>query len=69
MDTLSILDVRALVDMDEIAELDAKVIASNLIHLNLALLDIIGAQADQNGISSLLASSKRTRREYTSLRR
>lgn len=38
----------------EITELDTQVVTGDLVHLDLALLDVVGAQTDENGISPLL---------------
>ena len=43
VDALAVFDVQALVYVDEITQLDAQVVASNLVHLNLALLHIVRA--------------------------
>ena len=55
VNALAVLDVGALVNVDEVSELDTQVVASDLVHLNLALLDVIRAQTDEDGISPLLA--------------
>lgn len=54
MYAFAVLDVRALVDVDEIAKLHAKVVTRNLVHLDLALLDIVRAQANEDSVSPLL---------------
>ena len=55
MDALSVFDVQTRMDVDHIAELDAQVVARHLVHLDLSLLDVVGAQADEHSIMSLLA--------------
>ena len=42
--------------VDEISEFDAQIVTGNLVYLDLALFDIIRAQADQDGISPLLTT-------------
>jgi hypothetical protein len=61
VDTFPVFDIKTLVDIDEISELDAKVIAGDLVHLDTTLLDVIGAQTDENSVSSLLSSDSRER--------
>jgi hypothetical protein len=58
---LSVLDIGAGVDVDEIAKLDAQVVTSHFVHLDSAFLDVIVAQADQNGVFSLLATANGVR--------
>ena len=53
---LSIFDVKTLVDIDKVTKLDAKIITCNLVHLYATFFDIVGAQADENGIPALLAT-------------
>ena len=43
VDALAVLDIQALVYVNEIAQLNAQVVASNLVHLDLALLHIVRA--------------------------
>ena len=59
VDALAVLDVQALVHVDKITELHSQVVASNFVHLNLAFLDVIGGQANENCISPLLAPTAR----------
>ena len=42
--------------VDEISQFDAQIVTGNLVYLDLALFDIIRAQADQDGISPLLTT-------------
>ena len=56
VDALAVLDIEALVHVNEIAKLDAQVVARDLVHLYPALLDIVGAQADQDSVAPLLAT-------------
>jgi hypothetical protein len=56
VDTFSVFDIETLVDVDEIGEFYAEVIASDLVHLNPTLLDVIGAQTDEDSVSSLLST-------------
>ncbi len=44
---------------DEVAEFDSEVVASDFIHLNATLLDVVGAQANEDGVASLLATDIR----------
>ena len=54
--SFTVLDIEALVHVNEIAKLDAQVVARDLVHLYPALFDIVGAQADQDGVAPLLAT-------------
>ena len=58
VDTFSVFDIKALVDMYEVTELDAKVVTRDLVHLDLALLDVVRAQADEDSVSPLLSPVK-----------
>jgi len=58
MNTFTVFDIETLMYIDEITEFNAEIIASNLVHLNPAILDIIRAQADKNSIPPLLSSEK-----------
>lgn len=53
---LPIFDVKTLVDIDKITKLDAKIVTRHLVDLYAAFIDIVGAQADKDGIPSLLAT-------------
>ena len=53
---LSIFDVKTLVNVDKIAELDAKVVTCDLVHLYTTFLDIVGAQTDEDSIPPLLSA-------------
>jgi len=46
-------------DGDEVAEFDSQVVASDFVHLNATLLDVVGAQADEDSVASLLATEIR----------
>ena len=59
MNTLSVFDIEALVNVDKIAKFDAQVVAGNFVHLDSPLLNVIGAQADENSISALLSTSEK----------
>jgi len=52
---LSVLDIKALVYIDEITELHAKIVPGNLVNLDAAFFDIIGAKAYENRVSPLLS--------------
>ncbi len=54
VDTLAVLDVEARVYIDHVTELDTEVVTRDFVQLDLALLDIVGAQADENGVVPLL---------------
>ena len=54
VDALSILDIQTRMHVDHVSELHAKVVAGNLIHLDLALLNVVGAQANEDSIMPLL---------------
>ena len=60
VDALAVLDVQAGVYVHNIAELHAQVVTGDLVHLDLALLDVIRAQADKDGISPLLTPTDAT---------
>jgi hypothetical protein len=51
---LAIFNVETLVDMNKIAKLDAKIVTCNLVHLYATLLNIIGAQTDEDRVPPLL---------------
>jgi hypothetical protein len=53
---LSIFNVKTLMDIDKVTKLDAKIVTRNLVHLYATFFDIVGAQTDENGIASLLAT-------------
>jgi len=55
---LSIFDVKTLVNVDKIAELDAKVVTCDLVHLYTTFLDIVGAQTDEDSIPPLLSAEE-----------
>ena len=58
MYAFSILNVKTLVDIDKVTELDAEIVTRNLVHLYATFFNIVGAQADEDGISSLLAAEE-----------
>jgi len=43
MYTLSVFDIKTLMDIDKVAKFDAKVVTCNLIHLYATFLDIVRA--------------------------
>ena len=53
---LSVFDVKTLMNVHKIAELDAKVVTCDLVHLYATFLDIIGAQTDEDGVPPLLSA-------------
>ena len=53
---LSIFNVETLMDIDKVTKLDAKIVTRYFIHLYATFFDIVGAQADEDGIPSLLAT-------------
>jgi hypothetical protein len=55
VDSLTVLDVGALVNRDDVTESDAKVGADDLVHANLGFLASLIGQNDANSVSSLLA--------------
>ena len=56
VDPLAVFDVQARMHVDEVAELDAQVVARHLVHLDPALLYIVRAQTDQHRVFALLAA-------------
>ncbi len=54
MHTLAVFDVKTLVDINKIAELDAKIVTCDLVDLYATFLDIIGAQTDEDSVPPLL---------------
>lgn len=46
MHPFTVFDIKALMDIDKVAELHSQVVARNLVNLDATLLNIIGAQAD-----------------------
>ena len=61
VNTFAVLDIQARVHVHHVTELHAEIVTSDLVHLNLALLDIVGAQADQNSIVALLPAVRDVR--------
>ena len=59
MHSFTVLDIETLVNVNKITELDSQVVASNFVHLDLAFLDVIGGQANENCISPLLSPAAR----------
>jgi hypothetical protein len=56
MHPFSIFDIETLVYVDEISQLDPKVITCNLVHLDSTLLDVVGTQTNEHRVSSLFAT-------------
>jgi hypothetical protein len=56
VDTFAIFDVKTLMNIDEVTEFHPQVVASHFVHLDSTFVDVIRAEADENGISSFLAS-------------
>jgi hypothetical protein len=56
---LAIFYVQTLMDIDKIAKFYSQVIPGNLVHLNTTLLDVIGTQANENGITTFLSPKAR----------
>ena len=54
--TLSVFDIEALVNVDKITQFYAEVVASDFVHLNAALLDVVRAQANKDSVASLFAA-------------
>ena len=54
--SFTVLDIEALMNVNEITELDSEVVSGNLVYLDLALFNGIVAQTDENSVSSLLAT-------------
>ena len=48
------LYIQTLMYIDKVSKLHAQVVTGDLVHLDLALLNVVGAQADQDGVSPLL---------------
>lgn len=46
MHSFAVFNVKALMDIDKVTKLHSQVVARNLVNLDAALLNIIGAQAD-----------------------
>ena len=55
MYALAVLDVKALVHIDEVGQLDTEVIPSNLVNLDTPFFNVVGAQTNEDGVSPLLA--------------
>lgn len=55
VDALAVFDIQALMYVNEVTQLDAQVVASDLVHLDLALFDIVRAQANEHCVSPLLS--------------
>jgi hypothetical protein len=57
MDPFAVFDIQTLVNIDEITELHSQVVASHLVNLDTALFDIIGAEADEDCVTSFLSTA------------
>ena len=57
VNAFTVIDAWARVDVHEIAKLDTQIVARNLVHLDLAFLNVIGGQADGDGVATLLATT------------
>jgi hypothetical protein len=57
MDTFAVLDVQTRVNVDEIAELDSQIVASDFVHLDSTFLDVIRAQANEDSVSPFFATA------------
>ena len=55
---LAVLDVQARVHVDHVAKLDTEVVTGDLVHLDLALLNSIGAQANEHGVMPPLPTTQ-----------
>ena len=58
VDALAVLDVQAGVYVHNIAELHAQIVTGDLIHLDLALLNGIRAQANEHGVMPPLPTTQ-----------
>jgi len=58
VNTFTVFNIEALMNIDEITEFNAEIITSNFVHLNSAILDVIRAQTDENSIPPLLSTKK-----------
>ena len=54
--SFTVLDIEALVNVDEITELDSEIVSGDLVYLDLALFYCIVAQTDENSVSPLLTT-------------
>ena len=57
VDTLSVFDIKALMYVYEIAELDPQVVAGDLVHLYASLFNIIRAETDKDCIAPLFTTT------------
>ena len=55
MYALAVLDVVAGGYVDEIPEFDAQVVTRDLVYLNFALIDVIRAEDNEDGVSPFLS--------------
>jgi len=58
VDAFAIFDVWALVNDRDVAQLHAKVVSGDLVHLDLSFFNIIGAENDEDGVAPLLSAGK-----------
>jgi hypothetical protein len=58
VDTLSILNIRALVDGDNVTEANTKIGADNLVHANLVLVDGLVGQNDADSVATTLSTKQ-----------
>jgi hypothetical protein len=56
MDALAVFYVETRVHSDEVTELDTQVVASDLVHLNAALFDVVRGKADKDGVAPFLSA-------------
>ena len=54
---LAVFDIWAWRDMAQVAKLDAQVVTGDFVHLNFALVNVIGAQADEDGVTPFLSTN------------
>jgi len=62
MDALAVLDIRALMHRNDISQANTEILAYNLVHADLRLLDGVVSEDDAHGIFALLTLKIRRRR-------
>ena len=54
---LPVLNIEALVHVNEVSELYSQVVAGHFVHLDAAFLYVIRAEANENGVTSLFTTA------------
>ena len=58
MNTFAVFNIGTLVDDCDISKLQSEVVSGDLVHLDLALFDVIGTKNDEDSVTPLLPTTK-----------